>query len=58
MSAEPRPSLVKAAVVEMADRQFWLMIREGLLLLVKAVERRHLRGLKKCEIDRQPPDGV
>ena len=50
LSAEPRPTLVKVTLQPIADRAFWLMVREGLLLLVKAVERRHLSGLKKCEI--------
>jgi hypothetical protein len=29
------------------DHAFWLMVREGLLLLVRAIETRYLAGLKK-----------
>lgn len=60
MSANPQemPRLIRRVPVEMTDRMFWLMIRQGLLLAVRAIERRHLPHLKKSEIDRIPQDVV
>lgn len=34
----------------LAERAFWEMIREGLLLVVKAIERRHLPHISKRTI--------
>lgn len=45
MSSMPR--LLRIVPAEAADRAFWLAVREALLLMVKAIERRHLPGLKK-----------
>ena len=50
MSAEPRPTLVKREPSALADRAFWVAIRQALLLLVSAIERRHLRHAPKHEI--------
>lgn len=45
MSAMPR--IVREITAQAADRAFWLAVRSALLMVVKAIERRHLAGMKK-----------
>lgn len=52
MSADRRPMLVKREPPALAERAFWTAVRQALLLLVSAIERRHLRHTPKSEIDR------
>ena len=47
-----RPTLVKREPSALAERAFWTAVRQALLLLVSAIERRHLRHAPKSEIDR------
>lgn len=45
-----RPTLVKHEPSAIADRAFWIAVRQALLLIVSAIERRHLRHASKHEI--------
>lgn len=44
-------AILRKVPVDLPDRAFWITLRQALLLIVSAIERRHLPHLSKRKIE-------
>lgn len=44
-------AILRKVPVDLPERAFWITLRQALLLIVSAIERRHLPNLRKREIE-------